>query len=633
MFKTLRTRLLIGLTPLLAIMVGLGLWAVVMFSRLGNNIDVILRENYRSVLAAEGMKEALERMDSALLFAIGGEEQQARDQFAEHRPLFERNLKIEQNNITLPGEQGMVDTLAALFARYLELTDRFFAIPPEEKAERTRLYFTQLLPTFKDIKREADGVLVINQKNMEDESARARSAAAASIRLMVVVLVGAAAVATGIGLVLSRSILKPIRAVTHAARGVTGGNLDQVVPVLTPDELGELAEAFNVMARTIREFRQAGTERLLRAQKTAQATIDSFPDPVVVVDPAGVVERANPAARRILGAAPSDGVIPWVAPPPLRPALAEVLRSRAAYLPTSLEHAVCFRDDGQERFFLPRVLAIRDDQDGLLGAALVLTDVTKFRLVDQLKSDMVSTVSHELKTPLTSIQMAVHLLLEELVGPLTPKQVELLLAARQDSDRLLAMVNDLLDLTRIEQGRLRLDRQPLAPRELVGEAIERFQPRARDAGIALEADVARELPDVLADRERIGHVFDNLVGNALRHTGRGGKVRLSARALDGSVRLTVADTGEGIPAEHLPHIFEKFYQVPGTWHGGGAGLGLAIVREIVEAHGGQVGVTSHPGAETAFSFTLPTGPREGGASNLGGGFHDDESIGTHPDRG
>ena len=114
MFKTLRTKLLIGLTPLLAIMVGLGLWAIVMFSRLGNNIDVILRENYRSVLAAEGMKEALERMDSALLFAIGGEEEQARDQFAEFRPMFERNLKIEQNNVTLPGEQEMADALTTL---------------------------------------------------------------------------------------------------------------------------------------------------------------------------------------------------------------------------------------------------------------------------------------------------------------------------------------------------------------------------------------------------------------------------------------------------------------------------------------------------------------------------------------
>jgi methyl-accepting chemotaxis protein len=245
MFRTLRTKLLIGLTPLLAIMVGLGLWAIVMFSRLGNKIDVILKENYASVLAAEGMKEALERIDSSLLFAIGGEEQQARDQFAEYRPMFERNLKIEPGNVTLPGEQEMADALTTLYTRYLTLTARFFALAPEQKPERTRLYFNQLLPTFKDIKREADAVLNLNQKNMEDESVRARTAAAASTRLMVLSLLGAAVVATAVAVALSRSILKPIRAVTQAARAMTGGSLDQVVPVLTSDELGELAVAFN----------------------------------------------------------------------------------------------------------------------------------------------------------------------------------------------------------------------------------------------------------------------------------------------------------------------------------------------------------------------------------------------------
>jgi len=145
------------------------------------------------------------------------------------------------------------------------------------------------------------------------------------------------------------------------------------------------------------------------------------------------------------------------------------------HLPTSLDHAIALRDAGQEKYFLPHVLSIQDERGGMLGAAVVLQDVTKFRLVDQLKSDMVSTVSHELKTPLTSIQMAVHLLLEEGVGPLSSKQIELLLAARQDSDRLLAMVNDLLDLTRIEQGRVRLDLRPVPVSELAQQARDRFE--------------------------------------------------------------------------------------------------------------------------------------------------------------
>jgi NtrC-family two-component system sensor histidine kinase KinB len=258
------------------------------------------------------------------------------------------------------------------------------------------------------------------------------------------------------------------------------------------------------------------------------------------------------------------------------------------------------------------VLAIRDDADTLLGAAVVLSDVTKFRLVDQLKSDMVSTVSHELKTPLTSVQMAVHLLLEEAVGPLMPKQVELLLAARQDSDRLLAMVNDLLDLTRIEQGRLKLDLHPVAPGDLIAAAIERNEARARDAGIDLDSDATAGLDPVHVDRERIDHVFDNLVGNALRHTERGGKVRMTARRGHGEVGFSVEDSGEGIPPEHLSRIFEKFYRVPGSRHRGGAGLGLAIAREIVTAQGGQITATSLPGAGTTITFTLPTAPREGG---------------------
>ncbi len=607
MFNTLRNKLLVGLTPLLAILVGLGLWAITMFHRLGGKIDVILRENYTSVLAAEGMKEALERMDSALLFAIGGEEEQARSQFHEFRPRFAAQLGVERGNVTLPGEQELADVLESLSDRYMALSDRFLALPPSAKDERIKLYFAQLLPLFNSIKAKADDVLNLNQKNMEDENRRARQAAAVSVRLMYGALAGGAAVATIIALLLSQSILGPVREVTRGARALTRGDLDQVVAATSRDELGELAQAFNTLARTIREFRESGTARLLRAQKTAQATIDSFPDPVVVVDTTGAVERANPAARRILGVVASEGVpVPWSPPPAIRPLLADVLAGQPDVLPTTLESAMVFRDDGQERFFLPRVLAIRGDDAVPLGAAVVLTDVTRFRLMDQLKSDMVSTVSHELKTPLTGVQMAVHLLLEEIVGPLNPKQVELLLAARQDSDRLLGIVNDLLDLTRIEQGRVALDLHAMTPAELVGEAVERFEARAKDAGLHLKAEAPAGLPPVGADRERVGHVFDNLIGNALAHTPRGGSVTVAAEADgDGFVQFRVSDTGEGIPPEHLPRIFEKFYRVPGSETKGGAGLGLAIAREIVAAHGGHMDAESVPGEGSEFTFTLP----------------------------
>jgi signal transduction histidine kinase/HAMP domain-containing protein len=607
--KTLQTKLLIGTLPTLAILVGLGLWAIVMFYRLGGNIDVILRENYRSILAAERMKEAIERMDSGLLFAVGGRDELGRRQFDENRPRFEENLRIEQGNITVPGEQEQADELDRQMRQYLVSAQRFFSLPAAKHDERVNLYFAALEPTFNRIRRAADQVLILNQDNMTAMDLRARTNARNSVRLMIAALLIAVVLSVWAALFISRKIVAPIHAVTDGARAMARGALDQLVPAASHDELGDLTAAFNEMARTLRAYRQAGTARLLRAQKTAQATIDSFPDPVVVVDPVGSVAQANPAARRLLGVVPStEPPVPWYPAAPLRSLINDVLAGRGDYLPHSLEQAIALFDAGQERFFLPRVVAIRTEPDELLGAAVALTDVTKFHLLDRLKSDMVSTVSHELKTPLTSVQMAIHLLLEEVVGPLTPKQTELLLAARQDSDRILTMINDLLDLTRIEQGRVKLDLQPQSVSALVAGALDRAQSRADDAGITITLELAGDLPDVLVDHDRIEHVFDNLIVNAIQHTARGGTIRVEAVPQGDKVQFAVEDSGEGIPAEQLPRVFEKFYRVPTSRHQGGAGLGLAIVREIVVAHGGEIEVQSEAGKGTRFTFALPAGP-------------------------
>jgi two-component system, NtrC family, sensor histidine kinase KinB len=604
--KTLQTKLLLGLLPTLAILVLLGLWAVVMFYRLGGNIDVILRENFTSILAAEGMKEAVERMDSGLLFAVGGRDRHGRDQFEANRPRFLEHLKTEQANITLAGEGALADSVDRLFAQYVEHADQFFKLPSQPAERRAEVYFQDLLPTFESIKKDADKILAINQENMSAMDRRARANASTSIRLMIGALVASVVLAVGVAVHLSRSILRPINMVTDGARALARGELDQLVPAASRDELGELANAFNEMARTLREYRQSGTARLLRAQKTGQATVESFPDPVVVVDPMGRVEQANRAARRLLGVSPAtDSPVPWHPAEPLQTLIRDVLAGHGDYLPVSLEQAISLSDKGQERYFLPRVLAIRTEADELLGAAVAMVDVTKFQLVDRLKSDMVSTVSHELKTPLTSVQMAIHLLLEELVGPLNPKQVELMLAARQDSERILTMINDLLDLTRIEHGRVQLELTAVPAKELVEDAVKRLQGPAQSGGIDLSSDIHGEHLTVVVDRERIAHVFDNLIMNAIQHTGRGGSIRVGALADGEHARFLVRDTGEGIPAEHVARIFEKFYRIPTSKHTGGAGLGLAIVREIVAAHGGQIEVTSQPGKGSTFTFTLP----------------------------
>ncbi|MCC7424202.1 MAG: HAMP domain-containing histidine kinase, partial [Planctomycetaceae bacterium] len=269
--------------------------------------------------------------------------------------------------------------------------------------------------------------------------------------------------------------------------------------------------------------------------------------------------------------------------------------------------------NGAERAVLPRILTIRDPQDHTLGAAVLPQDVTRLRLLDEVKSNLVATASHELKTPLTSIRLAVHVLLQESVGSLNSKQTELLLDARDNCERLLAVVNNLLDLARLEQGWQQPDLQPESPKKLLQAVMEDASIRARDKTIELAIDAPDDLPQVLVDPARIGLALRNLVDNAIIYTDAGGKIKLSASAQIGEVILSVSDTGCGIAAEHLPHVFAKFFRVPGQKRVG-TGLGLAIVQEIVVAHKGTVGVESQVDVGTTFHIRLPAYPGESTSS-------------------
>jgi len=614
---TLRYRILLTLLPLLALLAVIGAAAAVLLYRLGGSIDLILKENYTSVVAMERLNESLERIDSSFQFALAGEEKKAREQYDRNWLPYDAALQTEEQNITLPGEQELADKLTALTTQYHRQGTDYYSHPAGDAARR-QLYFGDgsqpgLLQTFQQIKDVSGQIRKINQDNMVDASHQSRKLADDSLFWFGVGMAVAVVLAFVLAFHTIRTILRPIQAVTHSALAIGAGNLDQVVPVTSRDELGQLAGAFNTMGRQLRLYRQTGYSRLLRAQRTSQATVDSFPDPVVVLDSERRLEMANPAARRLLGVAPPSAdaqvLVPWQPPEALKAPLDNAMSRRGDYLPEGFESAVTISCDGRPRMFLPRILAIRDPQENILGAAILLQDVTRFQLLDQVKSNLVATVSHELKTPLTSIGLAVHLLLEEAAGPLTPKQTELLIDARENSERLLATINNLLDLTRFEGGHQRLDRRAQPPAELLEAAANVVRPRVEDKQIAIEVRAADTLPLVDVDVPRFAHALDNLVDNAITYTRPGGRIVLSAAALGSNVTLTVSDTGVGIPAEHLPRVFERFFQVPGRnegrSEGRGTGLGLAIVREIVTAHGGTITCESELGAGTKFTITLP----------------------------
>jgi signal transduction histidine kinase len=593
----LRNRIILGLAPIFILLIAMGIYAVSLFAKLGGAVDVILRENFRSVLAAQNMKEAAERMDSALFFSLVGEEQRGRRMYEQNLPAFRENLKIELNNITLPDEKELAEKIAALHDRYVKQAETFWS--SNDLAQRRQMYFGEMLPTFTEIKETANTVLRINQDAMVKADRDARLLSATSIRYMIIAIGGGLVIAVFFAVRLQRSILRPIRALTASSRELGTGNLDQVVPVLSHDELGQLADAFNKMAGKLRAYRQVTSDQILQAKQMTEITFSAFPDAIVVLSHDGKIDFKNPAADRLFVRLGKDYL-----PSPFMAEAERVLKGGVDFLPTDLAKALCLRIDDKETFILPRVIGMRDDSGNIFGAAVVLQDVTRFHLLDEMKTNLVSTVSHELKTPLTSVRMGLHLLLEEKIGSLNPKQVELLLAAREDSERLLRMINDLLDLARIESGSRRMSLERHSPNDLVQKAASELVDLAEARDARLKPEVEAGLPEVAVEPQQIFHVFSNLVSNAAKYSRAGEEIVIAARRDRDGIRFSVIDHGPGIPLQYQSRMFEKFFRVPGT-DSHGAGLGLAIAREIVAAHDGHVGVNSQPGKGSEFYFILP----------------------------
>ncbi len=603
--QSLRTRLLASHLLLVGLLLGVCLIGVAGFFRLGQSVNQILQDNYKSVVAAQNMKEALERLDSAAAFYVAGQQSQARRQFRENLPLFEAAYRIEAANITEPGEQAASDDIGKKFAAYRADLERMLdAGKPMSDEQANIVYFGSLQPQFSRVKRRVQDVLDLNQSAIVRAAGRAkreaRNAATASVAVTALAVLGGLGWARrNIG-----AVMNPLVSLTRQAEQIGSGHLNQRIEIRRDDEIGLLARAFNEMAERLAQARRAREERLHRAERISDAALADLYDPVVVTDAEGNVVHLNRAAEGIFGDDRSAQGRP----------VGDVVRNRALYVAVLAALGKRERGDASNgaqmtwagRTYRIRVNPMEDAADRLLGAVAVLEDVTSEQEIDRLKTEFIGVASHELRTPVTSLLLGVQLLGEGAAGELTAEQRAIVGALREDLSRLDRMTHDLLDITRLEAGVIPPRFALTKPGELIAGAMRGVLPQADAKKVRLAAETLPTLPVVRADRGQIERVLTNLLSNAVRHTPVGGEVRVSAERAVGTdaVLFVVADTGTGIPPEHLPRIWERFVQVPGATRGG-AGLGLSLVQTIVTAHGGTVNVESTVGAGSRFSFTLP----------------------------
>ncbi len=607
--QTFRQKIFIGYGASLILVVLVLAWAMFMMLRLGKASESILRENYRSIQAAEHMIDAIERQDSAVLLFLLGYREQGLKEFRENETAFLQWLGRARDNITIAGEKEIIDSIETNYSQYLKEVYGLHLMGSHNPQGAVNLYHEVILPSFRSTRDTCVKLREINHETMYATSNRASLLAVQAVISMLVV--GTLAVIIGIvfSFFLSRLISRPVTELKEAALAVAEGNYDVQVPPQSSAEMALLAAQFNQMTQKLKKYHEMNIEQIIAEKLKSEAIIRSVDDGIMVVDDQLVINNVNPKAALIFGMHKDEMLGRHFVEVVREERLFELLKqSVASGQPPVLhegEDMFTMSTEGVSQHYQFSIMPMKSSSGVIQGVVLVLRDVTRLRELDRLKSEFVLTASHELRTPLTSVSMAVDLLQESAAPKLSGKERELLDACHEDVQRLRALVNDLLDLSKIEAGKLELAFERVSPAFLGDQALAVIRPQTDAKNIALTSEIPEDLPTVWADPNKIVWVLVNLLANAVRHTPEHGHIRVKGERLGGQVHLAVIDDGEGVPYDIQSRIFDKFVQVKRDSDIGGSGLGLAICREVVRAHRGTIWLDSVPGQGSTFTFTIP----------------------------
>jgi len=601
----LRMKLFLGFGCILFIVAGIGILIMSQLATLGTSIDVILKENYRSVVACQDMKDALEQINKGVLISINSSKSLGDSLIITNIEAFNTAFQIERNNITLPGEQDLVDQLEKLKLEYFTFVDSLLT----DKSSlhiKNQVYYKRLIPLVDQAKNDAQQILNINQENMIHANDVARRQATSAQARMLSVIMGCVIIALIFSIFIQSWVLKPIKRLIESIDEVSRGNFDLLIHQESNDEIGQLSVAFNHMINALQMMKQTDATNLSRSREVTLELISSLSTAVVVVDAKGSIDISTEYARKLFGLEIGNSIhesrLPWL-DELYKKAIAE---NQITEYPVSKGYLQVFHEF-KEYFFQPVVIPIHGSNlDNSTGVVILFKDMTLKQEQQEAKSSMISVVSHQLKSPLTSLRMAIHLLSEEKLGSLNEKQMEMAATAKDDSDRLYNIIEDLLNIHKITHDKNMLELKDVDPKTLVVGSIAPYLTEAKDKGIDVIVDIQDNLPYVKVDSIRFSHVFSNLITNAMRYTKPGGSITITAEEKESYLRFSVSDTGVGILSEDLSHVFEQFYRANPQNDYQGAGLGLAIAKEIVQAHKGNIGVESEPSQGSTFWFELPT---------------------------
>ena len=545
--------------------------------------------------------------DKAILKYIAFQNKSSIDTIYNSNEEFYKWLNVEKNNITEVGEESIANKISDDYLLFVKSFSKLQDYQSSHvSSENIKFYDLHIFPLVVKVKEDLVTLSNLNEKAMFNGRNNAKSNAVSALYLILSISSTAAIIGLLISLIYTNKSLKPIYLLTETIKSVKEGEINKQAPVIYEDEIGMLAQEFNNMTSRLYEFEQSTTGKLLSERNKSIAIVKSISDPLIVLDASFKIQLLNDSGEDIFGVLEQNVInshfLETIRNMELYDYIFLVVTSKA----NNTEKIISFQVNEGTYFFNVIVTVVNDKDNKINAIVVLLKNITEYKQLEKVRTDFIATISHEFKTPLTSIMMGVGLILEKNVGAINEKQEFLLDTIKEETEKLTELVSDLLKLSKIQSNQAVYDIKTYSINKIACDCVKNYSLQAKNNGIALYNRIEEDLPNVVVDEEKITWVLNNLVSNALKYTNSGGEIIIGAFIDGEKMKVFVKDNGKGIPREYHERIFEKFVKISAyDTEFLSSGIGLSIAKGIVEAHGGTIGCESEVNKGSTFIFTLP----------------------------
>jgi len=557
----LKTKLSLGLIFLFVVILLFGISGIYYVNRLGNEAGLVLKNNHESLVYCNNMLKALENIKTR---------KDAVSQFRE-------NLQKQQSNITEVGEKEATDELTKNFGELLA--------DPEDSTNYPQI--RESIYQIQDLNE-----IAILKKNSVAQQTVENAKLGLTILFTILTLISFTFIFNLPGI-----ISNPVRTLSEGIQEIANKNYQKRIFIKQNDEFGDLANTFNVMAQKLDEYENSNLAQIKFEKSRIETIINQMHDGIIGLDNKRNVLFLNAVAEKLLGLKEKDILTKYAPDIALKN---DLMRNLLQTNEEEKKELKIFADN-KESYFNKDVINVTNN-DQVIGQVIVLRNITIFHELNEAKTNFIATVSHELKTPISSIKMSAQLLKDERVGALSNEQKELTNSIAEDADRLLKITGELLNMAQVETGNIQLKNQSTSPKDIVEQSVNAIRFQAQQKNIALNIHSNGALPNVNVDAEKTTWVLINFLTNAIKFSPESSIIDVDVYEKNNYVEFVVRDHGKGIEEKYLPKIFDRYYKVPGSFERSGTGLGLAISKEFIEAQGGEIWAQSSVGEGSRFGF-------------------------------